>query len=633
MGIVNAGQLVVYEEIPPSLLERVEDVLWNRRPDATERLVEIAETVKGAAKRTGPDLAWRDAAVEERLARALVLGVVDFVEADVEEARSKLPRPIDVIEGPLMNGMKTVGDLFGAGKMFLPQVVKSARVMKRAVAYLMPFMEKERIETGQQHRAKCKVVLATVKGDVHDIGKNIVGVVLGCNDYEVEDLGVMISCEDIIAAAKSSKADVVGLSGLITPSLDEMVHVASEMQRQGLSVPLLIGGATTSRQHTAVKIAPAYQHPTVHVPDASRAAGVVSDLLDPKRRDAFDSKNRKEQQKLRELHAHKQKRRLLPFEVSVANRLAIDFRREDVAVPSFLGRRVVDDVPLGEIARYIDWTFFFTAWDLTGRFPAILSHPNHGKAATDLFESGKKLLGAIVGEKLLAARAVYGFWPASGDGNDIVLYADESRQNEICRFAMLRQQQAKSDDQPYLCLSDFVAPAGGGIGDYVGAFAVTAGIGTDDLARKYQAEMDDYGAILVKALSDRLAEACAEWLHEKARRDWGIAEREPPSVEDLIAEKYRGIRPAFGYPACPDHTEKGKLFDLLDAPAIGITLTESYAMMPAASVSGIYLGHPEARYFGVGKVDRDQTSDYARRKGASLAEVERWLGPNLGYQP
>jgi 5-methyltetrahydrofolate--homocysteine methyltransferase len=633
MGIVNAGQLIVYEEIPADLLTRVEDVLWNRRPDATERLLEIADSVKGTAKRAEPDMAWRTAPVEDRLAHALVLGVVDFVEADVEEARQKCERPLQVIEGPLMNGMKKVGDLFGAGKMFLPQVVKSARVMKRAVAYLLPFMEKERIASGQEHRAKGKILLATVKGDVHDIGKNIVGVVLGCNDYDVKDLGVMVPCEKILEAARQEKADIIGLSGLITPSLDEMVHVAAEMQRQGFSLPLLIGGATTSRQHTAVKIAPEYGQPTLHVLDASRASEVVASLLDPQKKDDADRKNREEQKKLRDLFAHKQKKRILPFETAVANRLAIDFKKADLSAPSFLGRRAIDDLPLAEIAKYIDWTFLFVAWELKGKFPAILSHPETGTAATELYENAQKLLDKIVSEKLVTARAAYGFWPANRDGNDIVVFADESRQREICRFMMLRQQQVKADDEPYLSLCDFVAPRGEGLEDYVGAFAVTAGLGAEELSRTYQADLDDYSAIMVKALADRLAEASAEWLHEKARREWGIGEKEKLSSEDLIAEKYRGIRPAFGYPACPEHTEKGTLFELLDAPSVGITLTDHYAMMPAASVSGIYLGHPEARYFNVGKIDRDQVADYAARKRMDLAEVEKWLGPNLGYEP
>jgi len=531
-----------------------------------------------------------------------------------------------------MSGMRIVGDLFGAGKMFLPQVVKSARAMKKAVAYLEPFLEAEKA-TQASAQAQAKIVMATVKGDVHDIGKNIVGVVLGCNNYQVIDLGVMVPCDRILDTAVAEGADLIGLSGLITPSLDEMVHVASEMQRQGLRVPLLIGGATTSKQHTAVKIAPEYQQPTVHVLDAARVTEVVSNLLDPQREEAFDRGNREEQARLRDLFAQKQNRRLLPIRTAAANRLAIDFRQEDLAVPSFLGRREIADMPLGEIAGYIDWTFFFVAWELKGKFPAILSHPSHGKAATDLYESGKKMLRKIVDERLLAAKAVYGFWPACSDGDDIVLYADESRQKEASRFCMLRQQQVKPGDEPYLCLSDFVAPRGELVRDYVGAFAVTAGIGTDDLARRYQSKLDDYGAIMVKALSDRLAEACAEWLHEKARREWGIGEKERLSNEDLIAEKYRGTRPAFGYPACPDHTEKKKLFELLDAPSVGITLTESYAMLPAASVSGLYLGHPRARYFGVGKVDRDQVADYAARKGTSVADVEKWIGPNLGYEP
>ena len=633
MGIVNAGHLAVHEEIPADLLERVEDVLFNRRADATERLLELAETVKGTASRTETELAWRKAPVEERLAHAMIAGIVDFIEADAEEARRKYARPLSVIEGPLMSGMKTVGDLFGAGKMFLPQMVKSARVMKRAVAYLLPFLEHDAGASGGQPRSQGKIVLATVRGDVHDIGKNIVGVVLACNNYEVVDLGVMVSCERILEAATSGQADVIGLSGLITPSLDEMVRVAKEMQRQGFSVPLLIGGATTSRQHTAVRIAPEYSHPTLHVLDASRAVQVVSSLLDPARKEELCRSNRELQARLRDLHAQKQNRRLLPFETAVANRLALDFRKDDLAIPSFLGRRMIRDAPLGEIAEYIDWTFFFTAWEMRGKFPGILGHPVHGRAATELYENGRKLLGKIVSDKLVRASGVYGFWPARADGNDIVLFSDESRREELLRFPMLRQQEVKSDDHPYLALSDFVAPAGGGLRDYVGAFAVTAGLGAEELSRRYQAGLDDYDAIMVKALTDRLAEAFAEWLHQKARRDWGYGEHERLSGEDLIAERYRGIRPAFGYPACPDHTEKGKLFDLLEAPSVGITLTDRFAMLPAASVSGLYLAHPEARYFGVGKVDADQVRDYAARKGMSLAEVETWLAPSLGYEP
>ncbi|HEY5453516.1 MAG TPA: methionine synthase, partial [Polyangia bacterium] len=601
MGIVNAGQLAVYEEIEPELKERVEDVILNRRPDATERLLELAERVKGAGKKKELDLAWRAKTVEERLSHALVSGTVDFIEADVEEARQKYPRPLHIIEGPLMDGMKIVGDLFGAGKMFLPQVVKSARAMKRAVAYLLPFMEAEKAGGAQ---AQGKIVMATVKGDVHDIGKNIVGVVLGCNNYEVVDLGVMVPCEKILETARREKADLIGLSGLITPSLDEMAHVAAEMERQGFDLPLLIGGATTSRQHTAVKIAPAFSKPTVHVLDASRAVGVVASLVDREKRAAFDAQNRKEQQELRELHSRKQQKPLLTFAQANAKRFVPDFRAEDLAAPAFLGTRQVD-APLAELVNYIDWTFFFTAWELRGRFPAILDHPQQGAAARELYANARKLLDDIVAGGKLRARGVYGFWPAAADGNDIVLYADAAHSREKLRFNMLRQQQAKdpaSDkaDGPCWSLADFVAPVDSPLRDHVGAFAVTAGLGAAELATAYEKSLDDYSAIIVKALADRLAEAFAEYMHQRARRDWGYGTAEDLSNDDLIDEKYRGIRPAFGYPACPDHTEKGKLFDLLGARAVGIDLTESFAMTPAASVSGIYLAHPKARYFNIG---------------------------------
>jgi 5-methyltetrahydrofolate--homocysteine methyltransferase len=632
MGIVNAGQLAVYEDIEPELRERVEDVILNRRPDATERMLELAERVKGGGKKKEIDLAWRAKPVEERLSHALVSGTVDFIEADVEEARQKYPRPLSIIEGPLMDGMKIVGDLFGAGKMFLPQVVKSARVMKRAVAYLLPFMEAEKAGGAQ---AQGKIVMATVKGDVHDIGKNIVGVVLGCNNYEVVDLGVMVPCEKILETARREKADLIGLSGLITPSLDEMAHVASEMERQGFDLPLLIGGATTSRQHTAVKIAPAFSKPTVHVLDASRAVGVVASLVNRETRAAFDVQNRKEQQELRELHSRKQRKPLLTLAQANAKRFAPAWRREEIAAPAFLGTRQVD-MPLGELVRFIDWTFFFTAWELRGRFPAILDHPQQGAAARELYANARKLLDDIVAGGKLRARGVYGFWPAASDGNDIVLYADAARTQEKLRFNMLRQQQAKdpaSDrpDGPCYSLADFVAPAGTPFADHVGAFAVTAGLGAAELAAAYEKNLDDYSAIIVKALADRLAEAFAEALHQRARADWGYGAGEDLSNDDLIDEKYRGIRPAFGYPACPDHTEKGKLFDLLGARAVGIDLTESFAMTPAASVSGIYLGHPASRYFNIGRIGRDQVEDYARRKAMPVLEVERWLAPNLGY--
>ncbi len=629
MGIVNAGQLAVYEDIDAELLGRVEDLLWNRRPDATERLVELAETVKGGARRKEKDLSWREAPVEERLRHALVEGVLDWIEQDTEEARQKYDRPLAVIEGPLMDGMRTVGDLFGAGKMFLPQVVKSARAMKRAVAVLTPYMEAEK-DAGS--RSQGRILLATVKGDVHDIGKNIVGVVLGCNGYDVVDLGVMVHCDEILRTAVERDCDLVGLSGLITPSLDEMVTVAREMERRGIRKPLLIGGATTSRQHTAVKIAPAYAEPTVHVNDASRAVGVVASLLDPKRRDAFVAENHGKQEQLRGLYANRGERKLRPYAEALAQRLRIDWREEDVPQPEFLGRRIVD-VTVSELEPYIDWTFFFAAWEIAGRYPAILDHPRKGKAARELFGHAQDLLRRIVDEKLLTPRGVYGFWPAASDGDDIVLWEDESHGRELLRFPMLRQQGAGKEDGPSLSLADFVAPRESGLRDHIGAFAVTSGVEADALAAGFETALDDYHAIMVKALADRLAEAFAEWLHERVRAEWGYGRDEGLSREDLIAERYRGIRPAFGYPACPDHTEKRRLFELLDAPALGFRLTESCAMWPAASVSGLHLAHPKARYFTVGRIGRDQVLAYAARKGMPVAEVERWLAPNLGYDP
>jgi 5-methyltetrahydrofolate--homocysteine methyltransferase len=566
------------------------------------------------------------------LSYALVHGVVDFIELDVEEARQRVARPLEVIEGPLMDGMKVVGDLFGAGKMFLPQVVKSARAMKRAVAYLEPFMERDKAAGGAAS-VQGRIVMATVKGDVHDIGKNIVGVVLGCNNYEVIDLGVMVPAEKILQTAAERGADLIGLSGLITPSLDEMVHVAEEMARRGLALPLLIGGATTSREHTAVKIAPAYAAPTVHVLDASRAVGVVASLLNPVKRAQLDARNREEQTRLRDVYAQKIARPLVPLATADAQRLRLDWRAADAPVPSFLGRRVLEELPLAEVARYIDWRFFFTAWELPGKFPQVLEDPTYGEAARDLYANATRLLDRIVGEKLLRARAVYGFWPAASDGNDVVVYADASRTAEWARFRTLRQQAVKGNAEPYLALADFVAPVGSGVGDHLGAFAVTAGLGAGELVAHYEADRDDYNAILVKALADRLAEASAEWLHERARREWGYEKGEHLGLDDLLRERYRGIRPAFGYPACPDHTEKTALFALLDAPAVGITLTEHFAMLPAASVSGLYLAHPDARYFALGRIGRDQVDAYARRKGMTVGEVEKWLAPNLGYDP
>ena len=641
MGIVNAGQLVVYEDIPKELLTRVEDIIFNRRPDATERLVEFAATVKGAGKRQEQDLAWRSGTAESRLSHALVHGVVDFIDQDVEEARQKYPKPLDVIEGPLMDGMKVVGDLFGAGKMFLPQVVKSARAMKRAVAYLEPFMEAEkallRSQVGYVEKdgptvgsGKGTIVLATVKGDVHDIGKNIVGVVLGCNGYDVVDLGVMVSCDKILQAVADSKANVLGLSGLITPSLDEMVFVAREMERRGLKLPLLIGGATTSRQHTAVKVAPEYSGSTVHVLDASRVGDVMSSLLNPAQREQFDSYNRGLQQQLREQHSARQARPLLPYADALDNKLAIDWTREPLPTPAFVGRRTLD-IPLEELVPFIDWTFFFAAWELKGRFPAILDHPEYGTAARELYENARTLLDRILAEKLLTARAVYGFWPAASEDDDIVVFSDEQRSGELTRFNMLRQQEAIADGKANLSLADFVADRHAPVRDYIGAFAVTAGIGAEELARDFERANDDYNAILVKALADRLAEAAAAYLHARSRSEWGIAESASP--DDIMHERHRGIRPGFGYPACPDHSEKFKLFDLLGAEEIGIALTEHAAMTPAAAVSGLYFASPHARYFTVGRVGEDQVMHYARRKGVSVNDTERWLTPSLAYEP
>ncbi len=622
MGIVNAGLLMVYEDIEPELLEHVEDVIWNRRPDATERLVELARRFEGDTVRREEDLAWRDTSVEKRLEHALVHGFVDFIEEDVEEARAASDRPLDVIEGPLMDGMRVVGDLFGSGRMFLPQVVKSARAMKRAVAYLEPFMEAEQVGG----RRAGRVVLATVKGDVHDIGKNIVGVVLGCNGYDVIDLGVMVSGETILDTAVEQACDVVGLSGLITPSLDEMVVVAKEMERRGMQLPLLVGGATTSRQHTAVRIAPEYTPSTVHVLDASRVIGVVGALLDPARRTTLDEENRAEQDRLRALHAERERRPLLPLRAARERRTPIAWNQEDLAAPAFTGSRL-SEPSLAELRRYIDWTFFFHAWELKGRYPAILQHPEKGHAARDLFDAANGLLDRIVAEELLQPRGVHGFWSAAAEGDDVVL----STGNGVVRFPMLRQQAAHDDSRPNRSLADFVAPADTGLHDHIGGFAV--GIhGADELSVSFQDEGDDYNAIMVKALADRLAEAFAEWLHAQARRSW-YAPEERLTGSDLVEERFRGIRPAFGYPACPDHSEKPKLFSLVGAADAGLALTETCASTPGASVSGLYLGHPAARYFSVGRVGRDQVEDYAERKGEPLDVVERWLRPNLAYDP
>jgi 5-methyltetrahydrofolate--homocysteine methyltransferase len=634
MGIVNAGQLAVYEEIPPDLLTHVEDVIFNRRSDATERLVQFAGQVKGAATTRAVDLAWRERSVDDRLAHALVHGVVDFIDQDVEEARLARTRPLEVIEGPLMDGMRVVGELFGAGKMFLPQVVKSARAMKRAVSCLLPYMQEETARAKGKGQ-KAKVVLATVKGDVHDIGKNIVGVVLGCNNYEVIDLGVMVPADRILQTAADVGADLIGLSGLITPSLDEMVFVAREMERRKMTIPLLIGGATTSRPHTAVKIAPEYaSQPVVHVVDASRAVDVVSRLLNATERTAFDRQVKADQARVREQHAALKRRPILPWSEATANRLDLRATAADLAVPSFTGSRLVD-VALDTIVPYIDWTFFFAAWELKGRFPAILDHPQYGASARELHHQALTLLDRIVTERLLTVRGVYGFWPAHSIGDDIVIYspgpAEAGHYVELLRFNMLRQQEQQPDANPNLSLADFVAPRHSGLQDYLGAFAITAGIGAEELTALFERDLDDYHAIMVKALADRLAEASAEWLHARARADWRYGASEQFSNEDLIAERYRGIRPAFGYPACPDHSEKHKLFQLLQAQRAGMSLTESCAMAPAASVSGLYFAHAQARYFTVGRIGRDQVESYAARKGVTIEEAERWLRPNLGY--
>ncbi len=627
MAIVNAGQLDVYQDIPPDLLEHVEDVIFNRRPDATERLVTFAEGVHGSAIAKEEDLTWREAEVQERLSYALVHGIDRWIEEDTEEARQQYERPLEVIEGPLMDGMQIVGDLFGSGKMFLPQVVKSARAMKKAVAYLEPFMEEEKrvlVASGGTARARGKVILCTVKGDVHDIGKNIVGVVLGCNNYEVVDLGVMVPADVLLDTALEEGCDIVGCSGLITPSLDEMVHVAKEMERRGIDLPLMIGGATTSRQHTAVRIAPSYSQPVVHVIDASRVVGVVQSLLDPERKITLDEGNRELQAKLRAQHEEREKTPLLPYRIALQHKTPITWSDDDVSPPPFTGTRTLEPA-LEELREVIDWTFFFAAWELKGSYPQILDHTNFGPQARELFADANELLDEVVAAGSLQARATYGFWRANSEGDDIVLA------NGVT-LPMLRQQAERGADDPNRSLADFVAPMETGLADHVGAFAVTAGLGCDELVKRYEAEHDDYRAIMVKALADRLAEACAEWLHAKVRREW-YAPDERLSNEDLIAERYRGIRPAFGYPACPDHVLKRRLFDLVGAREIGMELTETGAMLPAASVSGIYLAHPAARYFNVGRIGKDQVEDYARRLGESVTEAERWLRPNLAYDP
>ncbi len=638
MGIVNAGMLEVYEEIEPELKVMVEDVLLNRRPDATERLVDYGETLKhvGAAVSEKKAEEWRNGTVEARLSHALVKGIDTYIEIDAEEARVKLGRPLLVIEGPLMDGMSVVGDLFGAGKMFLPQVVKSARVMKKAVAHLTPFMEAEKaamVAAGEVVKAQGKILLATVKGDVHDIGKNIVGVVLACNNYDVIDLGVMVSCEKILERAKAEKADVIGLSGLITPSLDEMVHVAKEMERQGFKVPLLIGGATTSRAHTAVKIAPHYSEPVVHVLDASRAVPVTTTLLSDDGKSEFVIRHRADYDALRKAHAAP-RQQVVPLETARARRTPIEWRAEDIPAPAFTGIRVLDNFPLATLREYIDWSPFFHTWGLKGIYPRIFDHPEQGAQARQIFTEANALLDRIIEKNLITARGVYGFFPANALGDDVALYTDASRTNELTRFHFLRQQANREGNEPCRSLSDFIAPTETALPDHIGAFAVTSGIGLKELCDRFRAENDDYNAIMAEAIADRLAEAFAECLHKRVRDEWGYGCAETFTPEELIQEKYRGIRPAPGYPACPDHTEKGPLWHLLDVEAnTGMQITESFAMWPGSSVSGLYFAHPESRYFSLGKIDRDQVDDYHKRKGMTVAEVERWLGQNLNYDP
>src|SRR5689334_4481049 len=639
LGIVNAGQMAVYDDLDPELREACEDVVLNRRPDAAERLLDLAKKFHGAGQEAKEvDLAWREQPVDKRLAHALVHGITDFIVADVEEARAAAARPLDVIEGPLMDGMNVVGDLFGSGKMFLPQVVKSARVMKQAVAYLMPFMEREKAERGESaRRSNGKIVLATVKGDVHDIGKNIVGVVLQCNNYEVLDLGVMVPAAKILETAKTEGADIVGLSGLITPSLDEMCGVAAEMERQGFDLPLLIGGATTSRVHTAVKIHPNYRRgQAVHVNDASRAVGVAQALMSAQARAPYVAELRGEYARIAAAHARAQdEKSRLSIAAARANAIKADWSGAYVPPkPSFLGTRTLADYPIAELIDFIDWTPFFSTWELSGKFPAILDDAKFGEAARALYEDARAMLDKIVAEHWFRAGAVLGFWPANSDGDDIRIYADETRGEPIAMLHTLRQQLSKREGRANAALSDFIAPHDSGVADYIGGFTVTAGIGEDEVAERFKRANDDYSAIMVKALADRLAEAFAERLHQRVRKEfWGFATDEALTSEQLIAEKYRGIRPAPGYPAQPDHTEKGTLFKLLKSERIGVKLTESFAMWPGAAVCGLYFSHPQSAYFGVGKIERDQVEDYAKRKGWSVAECERWLAPILNYDP
>ena len=639
MGIVNAGQLAFYDDIDPELRDLVEDVILNRRDDATDRLLEAAERYKGGG---GPkreiDMSWREKPVEERLTHSLVHGIANFIEEDTEEARAKAERPLHVIEGPLMAGMSVVGDLFGVGKMFLPQVVKSARVMKQAVAYLMPFMEKEKEEQGlAQGEPAGRVLLATVKGDVHDIGKNIVGVVLQCNNYEVTDLGVMVHSQTILDAAREKNIDIIGLSGLITPSLDEMCHVASEMEREGFDLPLLIGGATTSRVHTAVKISPNYQRSqAIYVTDASRAVGVVSGLMSKEERPKQIAKVRDEYQRMAESYARGQaEKSRAALAQARANALKLDWAGYTPPKPSFLGTRTFKVYDLEALARYIDWTPFFQSWELNGQYPRILEDDKYGEAARPLFEDAQAMLKQLIAERWLTAHAVVGFWPANSVGDDIEIYADETRGKSFATFHTVRQQMMRDTGRPNLALADFIAPKETGRADYIGGFALTTGIGEEDVAQRFERANDDYSKILIKSLADRLAEAFAEVMHENVRRElWGYAPDETLSNEALIAEDYAGIRPAPGYPSQPDHTEKRTLFSLLDAEnEIGVKLTESCAMWPGAAVSGLYFSHPDSRYFGIGKIGRDQVADYAARKGWSLEEAERWLGPILNYDP
>jgi 5-methyltetrahydrofolate--homocysteine methyltransferase len=638
MGIVNAGMLEVYEEIAPELRELVEDVLLNRRPDATERLVDFGEKLKvksaGLTGNEKKEEEWRKGTVAERLSHALVKGIDTYIDADTEEARSALGRPLAVIEGPLMDGMSVVGDLFGAGKMFLPQVVKSARVMKKAVAYLTPYMEAEKASmaaAGQVVKTQGKIVLATVKGDVHDIGKNIVGVVLACNNYEVIDMGVMVPCEKILERATQEKADLIGLSGLITPSLDEMVHVAREMERQSFKLPLLIGGATTSRAHTAVKISPHYSQPVVHVLDASRAVPVTTSLLSDDGKAAFVEQHRAEYEKVRRLHSQP-KQKLVAIDEARANRTPIDWRAEDIPLPEFTGVRTLEDFPLATLRDFIDWTPLFHTWELKGVFPRILEHEKYGEQARQIFGEANKLLDEIIAKKQLTARGVYGFFPANAVGDDVELYTDGGRATRLDAFHFLRQQAPRERGEPHRSLGDFVAPRKTGLPDHIGAFAVTTGIGLKELCDRFRAQLDDYNAIMAEAIADRLAEAFAECLHKRVRDEWGYGRDEGLTKDELIEEKYRGIRPAAGYPACPDHTEKGTLWRLLDVEKnTGMLITESFAMWPGSSVSGLSFAHPQSRYFGLGTIDRDQVADYHIRKGMTVAEVERWLAPNLNY--